>query len=331
MNVPHRPLPLAAAAACVLLATACGYGGGSGQHDQSVRPAGDASNADNGYGTGYGTGSTPQKTAAILTTRTDPRLGKLVTDDDGRTLYRFDKDTAHPPASHCAGSCASAWPPVPAKNAEPAHGIAPEALGKVRRKDGSWQLTLGGWPVYRYAEDTAPGDTKGEGVGGTWHALSPTGAKAKAGAPAKPTAQLSAVDNPALGRILADAEGRTLYRFDKDSAWPMRSRCTDACLNTWKPAAPVDESKLSGVTRKAVGTYRRADGTRQLTIDCWPVYWFTGDTRPGETRGQNKMGLWHAVTPAGKKAKGNGTGTPSEGTGNAMTGGGTAYSSGTTY
>jgi predicted lipoprotein with Yx(FWY)xxD motif len=57
-------------------------------------------------------------------------------------------------------------------------GVARSAVGMVQRPDGSSQLTIAGWPVYRYAGDTTPGATGGQGVGGTWFAFTPVGGKA---------------------------------------------------------------------------------------------------------------------------------------------------------
>lgn len=237
-----------------------------------------------------------------------PNLGGAVTDSEGFTLYRFDKDTPKPPKSACEGDCATAWPAVAADDVTAGEGIDAGLLGSVARADGTRQLTLAGWPVYRYAKDTKAGDTLGEGVGGTWHVLGADGKPAAAAAAADKKApaqgaELSVAQNPMLGGILADAEGRTLYRFDKDSAWPMKFGCLDACLDTWKPAKPVDKSKVSGIAAELVGSVKRPDGSEQLTIDCWPVYLFTGDKAPGDITGHNKQGLWFAVTDKGKKAK----------------------------
>jgi predicted lipoprotein with Yx(FWY)xxD motif len=81
----------------------------------------------------------------------------------------------------------------------------------------------------------------------------------------------------------------------------MKSNCTGSCLDTWKPAKPVDKNRLRGVDKKLISTYTRADGSGQLAIDCWPLYWFTGDTEPGDINGQGLRGLWHAVSATGKK------------------------------
>jgi hypothetical protein len=58
-------------------------------------------------------------------------------------------------------------------------GVDKSLVGKVQRSDGTWQLTINGWPTYKYTGDTKVGDTKGQGVGGVWFALTPEGKKAE--------------------------------------------------------------------------------------------------------------------------------------------------------
>jgi predicted lipoprotein with Yx(FWY)xxD motif len=107
-------------------------------------------------------------------------IGEVVT-SSGATLYRFDKDTAKPARSNCAGQCATTWPPVLAADGVPKlTGIEPALVGSAVRPDGTRQVTLAGWPLYRYIGDTAPGQTSGEGVGGSWHAVGPFGKPAVA-------------------------------------------------------------------------------------------------------------------------------------------------------
>ncbi len=109
------------------------------------------------------------------------KLGTVVTDSTGMTLYRFDRDTAQPSVSNCDGTCATLWPPVEATtNQVQLSGIDKSLIGTVVRKDGTKQLTIGGWPLYRYAKDTAPGQANGQGVGKTWFAATPQGKKAAA-------------------------------------------------------------------------------------------------------------------------------------------------------
>ncbi|MFJ4780037.1 SCO0930 family lipoprotein [Streptomyces sp. NPDC088762] len=323
----HRGIFAGSTVTALLLTAGCGLGGESPGKSNAVQPVSDSKKLGSGYGSAYGSdadagagsgyGSDPGTAtegeagksvpAGQLKVAELPGLGGAVTDGAGFTLYRFDKDTAKPPKSNCEGDCAAAWPVVAADDATAGAGIDAGLLGSVARADGTRQLTLAGWPVYRYAKDVKAGDALGEGVGGTWHVLGADGKPAAAaGKPAQEAEKgvgLSVRQNAQLGGILADAAGRTLYRFDKDSAWPMKFGCLDACLDTWKPAQPVDREKVSGISAELVGTVKRPDGSEQLTIDCWPVYTFTGDKEPGDINGHNKQGLWFAVTDKGKKAK----------------------------
>jgi predicted lipoprotein with Yx(FWY)xxD motif len=313
---------IAATAAAIMLTAACGAENSESQ--STVQPAGQADAAYGGQDkSGYG-GAAPQgdkaaddtaasKPAGRLMIGDDEELGAVLTDNEGFTLYRFDEDTAEPPKSNCDGDCATAWPPVPASDVSSAAGIDPSLLGEVTRADGTQQLTVAGWPMYRYAKDTKPWQVGGEGVGGTWYAAAPDGKKAsadgaaeadggaEAGAADERLPVLSTFDDPELGEILRDGKGRTLYRFTKDTAWPMKSNCTGSCLETWKPAKMVDKADVEGVDPKLVIEFTRPDGTEQLTIDCWPLYWYTGDEKPGDTNGQGVGDSWFTVSPDGKK------------------------------
>ncbi len=168
-----RMSALAAAALIPLALAGCSAGGGGSD------PYGYAGGA-------APVGSAPETLAApagtVLTANSTAQLGTVVIDGLGWTLYRFDDDTAQPPTSNCTGECATTWPPVLAKPGAPlaVEGVAQEAVGTVTRPDGGVQLTLGGWPVYRYAADSAPGATDGNGVGEKWFAINPGGGKAVA-------------------------------------------------------------------------------------------------------------------------------------------------------
>ncbi len=105
------------------------------------------------------------------------RMGEVVKDEKGWVLYRFDKDTPDPSKSNCDGDCAKIWPPALTDGEPELDGVASDDVGTVERKDGTKQLTLGGWPVYRYIGDKKPGQWKGQGVGGTWFVVKPDGKK----------------------------------------------------------------------------------------------------------------------------------------------------------
>ncbi|MBP0452863.1 hypothetical protein J5Y04_25445 [Kitasatospora sp. RG8] len=165
--------------AAAALVAGCGSSGGGSTSSGSTSTSTSTAPATPSSPASPGSPSAPAG-AVTLQTATDPKLGTIVTDGAGFTLYRFDKDTAMPPMSNCNGNCASTWPPAPANGAATVKGIDSKLVGTVTRADGSKQLTLNGWPAYRYAPDTKPGDTKGQGVGGIWFALTPTGGKAGA-------------------------------------------------------------------------------------------------------------------------------------------------------
>ncbi|MBK9739543.1 MAG: hypothetical protein IPO93_08505 [Actinobacteria bacterium] len=129
----------------------------------------------------------------------------------------------------------------------------------------------------------------------------PVGATA-ASAPAKKPVPVM-TKKTALGTILVSPKGRTVYVFMADS--PGTSNCTGSCLTYWPPvAAPAKlPASVPGVTG-SLGTLVRDDGTRQLTINGWPLYTYAGDTTAGATSGQGSSGSgakWWAVSPAGKK------------------------------
>ncbi|MEJ2855407.1 MULTISPECIES: hypothetical protein [unclassified Saccharothrix] len=117
----------------------------------------------------------PAPAGVTLVAKSVPKMGDVVQDGDGRTLYRFDKDTPNPPKSNCEGKCAETWPPLLANGAPKLEGVDPALVGTVKRADGTEQVTLAGWALYTYSKDEAPGQWKGQGVGGTWFVVQPNG------------------------------------------------------------------------------------------------------------------------------------------------------------
>ncbi|MFE2278500.1 SCO0930 family lipoprotein [Streptomyces sp. NPDC059454] len=302
MKTSWRTASLVASAAAVLaLTTACGQESpppASSQNVGATAGAGDVGNIGAGQaGDGAQASASPSDTAGELNVSTNAELGKVVTDSLGLTLYRFDQDTAEPPASNCEDDCAKTWPPVPADDATAGEGIDRSLLGSVARADGTRQLTVAGWPAYRYVKDVNAGDVKGQGVGGKWYALNPEGKKAQAA----DQPGLSTREDPKLGEVVVDKNGMTVYRFMKDEAWPKPvSACTGACLEKWPVVSPVDFADTKGIEKEGYMTFTRPDGADQQTIDCWPIYTFAGDKAPGDTNGQGVGGTWYAVRPDGK-------------------------------
>lgn len=266
-----------------------------------------------GYGGANGEAADAQSlganTTEALAVTSVGDLSDVVTDGEGFALYRFDNDTNQPPTSNCYDDCAEAWPPVLIEG-EPSElsveGIDPAKLGVLKRADGTRQLTLNNWPMYHYAQDTAPGQAAGEGVGGIWWAIGSTGVRAKDAAPAAPAETTSTLikvmDVAPYGRVLTDAEGFTLYRFDNDTNRPPTSTCYDGCAETWPPVLAEGDVVVDGVDESLVGTVERADGTTQVTVAGWPLYYYALDTAPCETNGHGVGEVWFIAAENGSKA-----------------------------
>jgi predicted lipoprotein with Yx(FWY)xxD motif len=120
-----------------------------------------------------GTASVAKSTVEVRGTR----LGKVLVDSQGRTLYLFKKDSGG--RSACAGACAKFWPPLRASGKPTAgRGVSASKLGTIRRSDGKPQVTYKGHPLYTFLQDTKAGQTNGQGVtafGASWFAVSPAG------------------------------------------------------------------------------------------------------------------------------------------------------------
>jgi predicted lipoprotein with Yx(FWY)xxD motif len=152
---------VAALTTCVVGVAACGGGGG-----------GSASSGGAAYSQSAPAKTAPAATVKVATTK----LGRILTDSNGRTLYLFEKDKGA--ASACSGACASIWPPVTAAGA--GRGVSAAELGSIKRADGKTEATYAGHPLYTYAGDAKPGDTRGQGLdqfGAEWYVLAPNGHK----------------------------------------------------------------------------------------------------------------------------------------------------------
>jgi len=123
-------------------------------------------------------GPSPAAAAATIATASDAKLGQILVDGKGMTLYLFVADTGS--KSTCYTSCAQVWPPV-LTNGAPQAGTGAQAsqLGTTTRTDGTIQVTYSGHPLYYFAGDKKPGDATGQGIdnfGGLWWVISPSGA-----------------------------------------------------------------------------------------------------------------------------------------------------------
>jgi predicted lipoprotein with Yx(FWY)xxD motif len=116
----------------------------------------------------------PDEETTVLVADSD--LGQVLTAGDGMTVYVFMPDAQSAPT--CTDSCADAWPPLTVDDASQVtggDGIDASLLGTAEHPTAGIQVTYNGWPLYFFAGDAVPGDTNGQGQGGVWHVLDPSG------------------------------------------------------------------------------------------------------------------------------------------------------------
>lgn len=180
--IPRRiVLSLVAGLASTLLLGACGSSNsdGSGSTGSGTVTAAPATSAPAPAASTPGAGATATTTAFTVTARAVDGVGTVVTDTNGMTLYRFDQDEPNPSKWTCSGTCVKTWIPVIVPESVQTSGVAKSLLGTVHR-NGQPQLTLAGWPLYRYVGDTAAGQANGQGKDDAWYAIAPTGEKSAA-------------------------------------------------------------------------------------------------------------------------------------------------------
>lgn len=119
-----------------------------------------------------------------------------------------------------------------------------------------------------------------------------------------PVQTVRVAHSTALGKVLVDREGRTLYTFVADGR--NRSTCFSACAAVWPPATTASANAVSGPGARGLATLRRPDGAIQLTYGGRPLYYYQGDTQPAQTTGDavTQFGAqWYALTPAAPVAR----------------------------
>jgi predicted lipoprotein with Yx(FWY)xxD motif len=111
------------------------------------------------------TGPKPPTTTATTVAIRTTKLGRVLVNRKGRTLYIYEKDT-RAGISACTGVCATAWPPV-VVTAVPVYGrgLRASMFSTIIRKGAKKQLAYNGKPLYAFRGDTAAGQTNGQGVG----------------------------------------------------------------------------------------------------------------------------------------------------------------------
>jgi len=167
---------LVALAAVGLLAAGCGSNG--------------SGSSSGGYGSGGTAPSSGGASSVATVSAASTRLGMILVDGSGRTLYLFEKD--QPNQSACAGACAAAWPVDQSSGTPKAgSGVTASMLGTIKRSDNTTQVTYNKHPLYHFQGDSGAGQQNGQGVdafGARWFVVGPAGGAVSGGATATTSA-----------------------------------------------------------------------------------------------------------------------------------------------
>jgi predicted lipoprotein with Yx(FWY)xxD motif len=232
---------------------------------------------------------TPPVVVTGLQLTTNAKLGSILTDNNGKSVYFFSKDVAG--SSACNDACAVTWPPFYKDSPTIGTGLATTDFAVITRADGTKQTTYKGWPLYYYSSDANAGDTNGDAFGNLW-------AIAKADYTVMfANAQLIGLDGAqyndqgvaATGssQFITDPNGRTLYMFSKDTHNTNTFTKADLSNDTvW----PMDQVAAIGsiptVLDKTLFITITVFGKTQLVFKGHPLYFLGQDAGVrGSTKG----------------------------------------------
>src|SRR5580698_8603068 len=142
-------------------------------------------------------------------------------------------------------------------------------------------------------------------------AAAPASSAPAAGSPASASATGTVITTEAGsgGAFLTNASGRTVYLWAKDGT--NMSACSGACAAAWPPVPATGTLTATGSAKASdLGTITRSDGTKQVTYDGHPLYYFAGDSAAKQTNGQGSDSFgakWWLVAPSGAQITGTDT------------------------
>jgi predicted lipoprotein with Yx(FWY)xxD motif len=110
-------------------------------------------------------------------------------------------------------------------------------------------------------------------------------------------ATVNMTEDATLGAILVGPDGLTLYTFTNDTPGSGTSACSGGCATNWPPLTVDGEPSAGDGVTGALATIERDDGTTQVTYDGAPLYYFAGDSAPGDTNGEGVGNIWFVATP----------------------------------
>ncbi|ROQ21501.1 putative lipoprotein with Yx(FWY)xxD motif [Marinimicrobium koreense] len=207
----------------------------------------------------------------------------------GYTLYTFAMDPSG--ESVCNGQCLANWPPLLAEQndvAEPPFSLIERAMDTEGATAMQWAYQ--GMPLYFFVGDTQAGDVNGAAIE-NWELARPLpwliqdtsrgSAYVGAGLLLQATPDGMAEQTDAVA-----AHGMSLYTFDNDE--PGVSNCADSCLDAWPALIAHDGAEAVA----PFSLVERGSGEQQWALHGMPLYFFSGDSEPGDVSGDEVNDLW---------------------------------------
>lgn len=118
-----------------------------------------------------------------------------------------------------------------------------------------------------------------------------------------PATAVTVREHATYGEILVDSAGRSLYAFANDSDG--ETVCYGDCAQAWPPLTVAQDMSFQGGSdvSATLDTIERDDGSRQVTVDGLPLYYFANDSDPGEATGMGLGNAWWLLRPDGSVLK----------------------------
>ncbi|GAA3642568.1 hypothetical protein [Flavivirga jejuensis] len=223
----------------------------------------------------------PIESVNSVKSSTNSTFGNILTDSNGMSLYFFSKDVNG--NSECVNGCIAAWPVFYSEDPTLDNDLAASDFGVLTREDGEKQTTYKGWPLYYFANDSAAGDTNGDGAGDNWFI-------------AKPDYSLMYAQADILNVstfYMTNATGRTIYLFGNDTKDDNNFTQEDFSNNGAWPVISLDINLIPSILD--INDFGTIDvfGTTQVTYKGWPLYYFGNDVERGDANGVS--GVWPIV------------------------------------
>lgn len=228
-------------------------------------------------------------------------IGHYLENGSGFTLYMFGNDKPGNGTSTCTGTCAAAWPPFYASTLNLPSNLSSTSFSTITRSDGSKQTTYNGWPLYYYVSDKSAGSMIGEGFdqfGSFWYAIPPTlqqsGGQIIGGAPYS----VGVAYKPSIGLYLTNSSGFTLYFRSTDTPNSGTTTCTtDQCEASWPVFYQPSLNLPPGLGPAQFSAITAYNATKITTYNGFPLFYWVGDTKAGDTTGEDVGSFLVATLP----------------------------------